>query len=89
MYLTLAADEKPSNLMGKMCSLHLVDHRNQKNEYFMFRGFFLNNLPPNSCTHLMREDIKDPRKLAAKADKIWQSTSDRSVNVVSTASPPG
>ena len=35
----------------------------------------------------MREDIKDPRKLDAKADEIWQSASSRSVNVVSTASP--
>ena len=37
----------------------------------------------------MREDIKDPRKLPAKADEIWQSASDWSVNVVSAASPPG
>ena len=38
---------------------------------------------------MMREDIKGPRKLAAKADMIWQSASDRSVNVVPAASPPG
>ena len=42
-----------------------------------------------SCTHLMREDIKDPRRLAAKADKIWQSTSNQKVNIVSAAFPPG
>ena len=36
----------------------------------------------------MREDIKDPRKLPAKADEIWQSASDQSDNVVSAASPP-
>ena len=37
----------------------------------------------------MRENIKAPRKLAARADKIWQSASNRSVNVVSTVSSPG
>ena len=36
----------------------------------------------------MREDILDPRKQAAKADDIWQSSSARSVNVVSAVSPP-
>ena len=30
--------------------------------------------------YLMREDIKDPRKLATKADKIRQSASNQSVN---------
>ena len=45
-------------------------------------------LAPNIRTHLMREDIKDPRKLAAKADEIWQSASEQSINAVSWASPP-
>ena len=88
MALTLAVDKKPSTLMGKMCSLLPLDHRIHKTECFMFKGFFLNNLLPNIRTHLMREDIKDPRKLAAKANKICQSASDRSVHVVSAASPP-
>ena len=57
--------------MGKMCSLLSLDHRIHKTECFIFKGFFLNLLPLNIRTHLMREDIKDPRKLAAKADKIW------------------
>ena len=35
----------------------------------------------------MKEDISDPRKVAAKADKIWQSSSARSVNALSTTSP--
>ena len=73
MSLTLATDKKPSTLMGKMCSLLPLDHRVHKSECFMFKGFFLDHLPQNICTHLMREDIKDPRKLAAKADKIYQS----------------
>ena len=34
----------------------------------------------------MREDISDPRKLAAKADEIWQSSFARSVNAVSATS---
>ena len=31
----------------------------------------------------MKEEISDPRKLAAKADKFWQASSIRSVNAVS------
>ena len=89
MSLTLAAEEKPSTLMSKMCSLVPLDHRVHKSERFIFKGFFLDHLPLNICTHLMREDIKDPRKLAAKADKIWQSASDCSVNVVSAVSHTG
>ena len=86
--LTLVADEKLSTLMGKMCSLLPLDHRIHKTECFMFKGFFLNHLPPNIRTHLMREDIKDPRKLAAKADKISQFISDQSIDTVSSTSPP-
>ena len=71
-----------------MCSLLPLDHRIHTTECFMFKGFFLSNLPPNTCTHLMREDINDPRKLSNKAYEIWQSASDRSVNVISAASPP-
>ena len=33
----------------------------------------------------MREDISDPRKLAAKADQIWQSSSASATS----PSPPG
>ena len=88
MALTQATDEKPSTLMGKMCSLLPLDHRIHKTECFMFKGFFPNSLPPSIRTHLLREDIKDSRKLWAKADKIWQSASNQSVNVVSAASPP-
>ena len=62
-----------------------------KDECFLFKGFFLNHLPSNIRTHLMREDISNPRKLAAKADEIWQSSFPRSVNTVSATSrsPPG
>ena len=77
------------HLDGKMCSLLPLDHRIHKTECLMFKGFFLNNLPPNIRTHIMREDIKDPWKPAAEADKIWQSASNLSVNVVSAASPRG
>ena len=90
MSLTLAADKKPSKLMRKMLSLLPLSHRVHKGECFLFKGFFLDHLPPNVRTHLMKEDISDPRKLAAKADKIWQSSSTRSVNTVSATSlaPP-
>ena len=78
-----------------------VSHLDEENEHttspgpqgtqrclFMFKGFFLDHLPPFTQTHLMRVDIKDPCKLATKTDEIWQSASARSVNAVSTASPP-
>ena len=70
MSLTLAADKKPSSLMGKMFSLLPLDHRIHKTECFIFKGFFLYNLPLTIHTHLMREDIKDPGKFASKADEI-------------------
>ena len=91
MSLALAANEKPSMLMGKMCSLLPLSHRVHKDGCLLFIGFFLDHLPPNIRTHLMREDISDPCKLAAKADEIWQSSSARSVNAVSATSlaPPG
>ena len=87
MSLTLVAKEKPFMLMGKMCSLLPLSRRVHKKECFLFKGFFLDHLPPNIRTHLMREDISNPRKLAAKADEIWQSSSARSVNSVSATSP--
>ena len=73
--------------MGKMLSLVPQSHRVHKDECFLFRGFFLDLLPPNVRTHLMKEDISDPCKLAAKADELWQSSSVRSVNSVSATSP--
>ena len=35
----------------------------------------------------MKEEISDPRKLDAKAEELWQSSSVRSVNAVSATSP--
>ena len=87
MSLTLAADKKPSTLMGKMCSLLPLSHRVHKDECFLFKGFFIDHLPPNIRTHLMREYTSDPHKLAAKADEILQSSSPRSVNAVFATSP--
>ena len=91
MSLTLATDKKPSRLMRKMCSLLPLSHKVHKDICFLFKGFFLNHLPPYIRTFLMREDISNPRKLAAKADEIWQSSFPRSVNTVSATSrsPPG
>ena len=91
MSFTLAGDKKPSTLVGKMCSLLPLAHRVHKDECFLFKGFFLYHLPPNIRpirTHLMGEDIFNPRKLAA--DEIWQSFA-KSVKAVSATSlsPPG
>ena len=58
MSLTLAADEKPSTLMGKMCSLLPLSHTVHKEKCFLFKGFFLDHLPPNIRTHLMRVDLR-------------------------------
>ena len=60
-----------------------IYYRVHKNDCLLFKGFFLNHLPLNIRTHLMREVISNPRKLAAKADEIWQSSFARSVNTVS------
>ena len=46
MSLTLAADEKPSTLMGKMCSLLPLSHRVHKDECFLFKAFLLNHQDP-------------------------------------------
>ena len=64
-FLTLAANKKSSTLMGKMCSLLPLNHRVHKDDCFLFKGFFINHLPPTIKTHLMREEISNPRKLAA------------------------
>ena len=86
MSLTLAADEKPSTLMEKMCSLLPLSYRVHKDECFLFKGFFLDHLPTKIRTHLMRVDISDPCNLVAKAGEIWQSSSARSVNAISATS---
>ena len=49
MSLTLAANEKPSTLMGKMSSTLPLSHRVHKDECFLFKGFFL---PPNIRIHV-------------------------------------
>ena len=51
MSLTLAANEKPSTLMGKRCSLLPLSHRVHKDKCFLFKEFFLNHVPPNIRTH--------------------------------------
>ena len=50
MSLTLAATEKLSTLMGRMCSLLPLAHRVHTDECFLFKVFFLNHLSLNIRT---------------------------------------
>ena len=70
MSLTLVADKNPSNLIGEMCSLFPLNHRVHKPKIFMFKSFFLDHLPPNIRTHLMREDVQDLGSLQPKLTRF-------------------
>ena len=72
MSLTLATDKKPSKFYGEDVVLAASVPQGSQRWMLLFKGFFLYLLPPNVRTHLMKEDISDPCKLAAKADEIWQ-----------------
>ena len=63
--LPLSGDQKPSHLMNRMLSL-LPD--NYKPD-FILRGLFLQRLPIDVHSHLLRKKVSDPRALALKADE--------------------
>ena len=64
--------------------LHMLseDHKPR----FFVRRHFLCRLPAEICSHLLQEDIKYPRALARKADKLWQNSNGTSLNALSDAS---
>ena len=74
--LPLASDQKPSNLMNRMLALLPEDYK----VGFIFRGLFLRRLPSDIRTHLLQDDISDPRALALKADELFQSFGSRPVS---------
>jgi len=80
--LPFSADMKPSHLMSKMLHLLPEDHK----PGFFVRGHFLRRLPAEIRSHLLQEDIKDPRALARKADELWQNSNVAALNALSHAS---
>ena len=50
---------------------------------FILRGLFLQHLPIDVCSHLLRKKVSDLRALALLADKLYQSrVSPSSVNLL-------
>lgn len=78
MSLTLAPDQKPSHLMNRMLALVPADYKVD----FLFRGFFLSQLPSNIRSHLFNADFSDPRSLSEKADELWQLNSNHAVSAL-------
>ena len=65
--LPLSSDQKPSHLMNRMLALLPDDYRPD----FILRGLFLQRLPIEVWSHLLREKVSDPRALALKADELY------------------
>ena len=80
-----APNPQPFPKVSSFCVAHLGCQR----ETLLLHGEDVLPAPsePNIRTHLMREDLSNPLKLADKADEIQQSSSARTVNAVSTTSP--
>ena len=80
--LPLYGDQKPSHLMNRMLALLPDDYKPD----FILRGLFLRHLHIDVRSHLLREKVSDPRVLALKADKLYQSqVSPSSVNLLADA----
>ena len=72
-------DQKPSNLMNRMLALLPDDYKPD----FILRGLFLEQLPINVRSHLLRKKVSDLRALALKADELYQSrVSPSSLNLL-------
>ena len=76
--LPLTGDQKPSHLMNRMLALLPDDYKPD----FILRGLFLRRLPIEVRSHLLQEKISDPRALALKADKLFQSRVSSPVNLL-------
>ena len=91
--LPLSRDQKQSHLMNRMLALLPDDCKPD----FILRGLFLQCLPIDVRSHLLREKVSDPRALALKADELYQScvsssslnllSEDLQVNLVSSRTP--
>ena len=67
------SNTKPSALMDEMLAL-LEDYP----PCFLFQQLFLESLPEDIWSQLIDEEIRDHRRLARKANKIWASRQMRS-----------
>ena len=78
-FLSLGTKES-SHLMNRMLALLPDDYKPD----FILRGLFLQCLPIDVWSHLLRKQVSDPHTLALKADKLYQSrVSPSSVSVLS------
>ena len=73
---------KPSHPTSKMLHMLSEDHKPR----FFVRRHFLCRLPGEICSHLLQEDIKDPRALARNADELWKNSNGTALNALSDAS---
>ena len=76
--LPLIGDQKPSHLMNRMLALLPEDYKPD----FILRGLFLRLLHIKVRSHLLQEKILNPRALALKADKLFQSRVASPVNLL-------
>ena len=61
-------DRKPSDLMNEMLTL-LDGHK----PCLLFEQLFLEQMPEDIRLIIADDDFSDPRKLAARADVLWQA----------------
>ena len=85
LHMSGLGDRKPSALMDEMLSL-LDGHES----CFLFESLFLEQLPEDLRLQLADDAFTDPRKLAAKADILWQAktTPPQEIGKVSAQRPP-
>ena len=76
--LPLTGDQKPLHLMNRMLDLLPDGYKPD----FILRRLFLRRLPIDVRSHLLQEKVSDPRALALKADKLYQSRVSSSVNLL-------
>ena len=77
LHLPGLGDAKPSELMDNMMAL-LGKHT----PCFLFRQLFVEQMPADMRSHLARIEIGDYRALAREADKLWNSRSSTSCDVI-------
>ena len=76
--LPLNGDQKPLHLMNQMMALLLDGYKPD----FILPGLFLQRLSIHVCSHLLQEKVSDPRAVALKADKLYQSKVSSSMNLL-------
>ena len=77
LHLPGLGDAKPSELMDSMLAL-LGKHT----PCFLFRQLFVEQMPDDIKSHLALIDVDNYRTLAMEADKLWNSRSWKSCDVI-------